>query len=96
MKGLRTQESNNFIKFFVLVQNEAEKLGKVFFLDCEEGNDGNVCGVEVCNLSGWLLPDSKASDFEKVWEKCNEDDDWSDFFCFVRWKDENGLKISFD
>ncbi|MBO5371969.1 MAG: hypothetical protein J6A75_04515 [Lachnospiraceae bacterium] len=96
MQGLRTQESNNFIKFFEVVQEEAKKIKKVFFLDCEEGNDGNVNGIETCNLSGWLIPVEKSKDFEEVWKKNKEDDDWSDFFCFARWKDENGLKIIFE
>lgn len=31
MLGLRTQENNEFIKFFKLVQDEAKKSNKVFF-----------------------------------------------------------------
>lgn len=96
MKGLRTQENNNFIKFFEIVQSEAAKLGKVFFLDCEEGHDGSVNGMEVCNLSGWLIPAEKANEFELAWKKGGEDDNWIDFFEFVSWKDENGLKIIFE
>ena len=96
MKGLRTQENNNFIKFFEVVQSEAEKIGKVFFLDCEEGHDGSVNGMEVCNLSGWLIPADKAHEFELLWKREKEDDNWSDFFVFVSWKDENGLKIVFE
>lgn len=96
MQGLRTQENNNFIIFFELVQNEAAKLGKVFFLDCEEGHDGTVNGIEACNLSGWLVPKDKASEFENLWGKGAEDDDWSEFFGFVSWKDEDGLKIVFE
>lgn len=96
MKGLRTQENNNFIKFFEVVQSEAEKIGKVFFLDCEEGHDGSVNGMEVCNLSGWLIPADKANEFELLWKREKEDDNWSDFFVFVSWKDENGLKIVFE
>ena len=96
MQGLRTQESNEFNKFFELVQKAAKKLGKVFFLDCEDGNDGVVEGLEVCNLSGWLIPKDKANEFEKIWKREEEDDYWSDFICLVRWKEENGIKISFD
>lgn len=96
MQGLRTQESNNFIKFFEIAQAEARKIGKVFFLDCEEGNDGIVNGIEVCNLSGWLIPAEKSNDFEVIWMKHEENDEWSDFFCFLRWQEENGLKIIFE
>lgn len=96
MKGLRTQENNNFIDFFNIVQSEAAKIGKVFFLDCEEGHDGNVNGMEICNLSGWLIPSDKANEFETLWEKEMEDDEWSDFFVFAKWKYEDGLKIFFE
>lgn len=96
MQGLRTQENSNFVKFFEVVQNEAAKIGKVFFLDCEEGHDGTVNDMEVCNLSGWLIPTDKASEFESIWEKGKEDDSWADFFKFASWKDENGLKIVFE
>lgn len=96
MKGLRTHESSNFIKFFEIVQNEAAKLGTVFFLDCEEGQDGSVNGIGVCNLSGWLVPASQADKFEQTWRAHKEDDEWIDFFVFAKWKDENGLKIVFE
>lgn len=96
MQGLRTQESNEFNKFFEFVQFEAKKQEKVFFLDCEEGNGGIVDGLEVCNLSGWLIPNNQADEFEKKWKREEEDDNWADFVCLVRWKEENGLKLNFE
>lgn len=96
MQGLRTQENSDFIRFFEMVQNEAHKHKSVFFLDCEEGDDGIVGNTQVCRLSGWLIPQNRASEFESVWKKEMEDDTWADFFCFVDWKDEDGLKITFD
>ena len=96
VQGLRTQENCDFLIFFKQVQSEARKMGKVFFLDCEEGCDGNVDGIETCNLSGWLIPIALSKDFEAVWTKNREDDEWADYFCFVRWKNEKGLKIEFD
>ena len=65
MLGLRTQESDKFIKFFKVVQSEAEKQGNIFFLDSEDGHDGVVNNIETCNMFGWLIPKEKASDFEK-------------------------------
>lgn len=96
MRGLRTPESDNFIRFMELIQKEAEEMGKVFFLDCEDGNDRVVDGMEVCDLCGWLLPNSKADEFEKIWKNNGEDDAWIEFYGFVTWKEEEGLKIQFE
>ena len=56
MQGLRTQENNEFIKFFKLVQDEVKKLNKVFFLDFGQCNDILFSGMEVDSLFGWLIP----------------------------------------
>ena len=39
MKGLRSQESEKFNRFWDLVQDEAATQGCVFFGDCGEGRD---------------------------------------------------------
>ena len=39
MIGLRTKEDEKFIRYFKIVQKEAEKNGFVFFLDFGECND---------------------------------------------------------
>ena len=36
MLGLRTQESDKFLNFFRIVQNEAQKNGNTFFFDTQE------------------------------------------------------------
>lgn len=59
MLGLRTQENNEFIKFFELVQAEANKLNKVFFLDFGQCEDVQFNGMEVDSLYGWLIPKKK-------------------------------------
>lgn len=50
MLGLRTQESDKFIQFFKVVQLEAEKQGNIFFLDSEDGHDGVVNNIEICDM----------------------------------------------
>ena len=97
MLGLKTQEENNFIKFFEIVQRTAKRDGNVFFLECEDGNDSEVNGIEVCDLQGWLIPESKVDEFNPIWEKDEVDDEWVDFFKFATWNNENnGLKIKFE
>ena len=66
MQGLRTRENEKFMRFFALVQKEAEKLGKVFFLDFGQCDDIQFKDMEVDTLFGWLIPKENANDFEKV------------------------------
>ncbi len=96
MKGLRTQESTNFINFFKIVQTVAEQKDSIFFLDTCEGNDRNFLGMEIADLSGWLVPKEKADEFQSIWEKQQEDDTWVDFFCFAIPKvDGEVLRVEF-
>lgn len=92
---LRTQESSNFIKFLEVVQHTAEMDDSVFFLECEDGNDAEIDGMSVSDLQGWLIPQDKVEEFLPIWENDEVDDEWIDFFVFVNWKNDNGLKIEF-
>ena len=65
MLGLRTQEKNEFIKFFESVQDEANKLNKVFFLDFGQCEDIPFNGMEVDSLYGWLIPKEEVETFNK-------------------------------
>ena len=51
MLGLRTQENNKFINFFKLVQDEASKANKVFFLDFGECEDIDFMDMEVASFT---------------------------------------------
>ena len=95
MLGLKTQESVKFKKFFSTVQNEANKLGKVFFLECEDGHEKTTDDMEMCNLQGWLIPAEAIQRFIPIWENDEVDDTWNDEFSFVEWNDKDGLTISF-
>lgn len=64
MKGLRTQEENNFIVFFELVQKEAEKMGCTFFLDCGLGKVYKNIQIECEDMCGWLIPEKHTKEFE--------------------------------
>lgn len=90
MLGLRTQETNKFITFFELVQKKAAEKDCVFFLDSGEGNDFETETMEGENLQGWLVPLSKKDDFEEIWNRKEEDDEWVEFFCWIEWFKRNG------
>lgn len=89
MKGLRTHESSKFEVFFELVQKKAMQEAKVFFLDSGDGEEFENDTMEGENLQGWLIPFAMADEFEEIWEKHEEDDEWVDFFMWVEWFEKN-------
>lgn len=96
MQGLRTQEKNSFIDFFSIVQNSAKEIGCVFFLDCEDGDDKTINGIETVSLWGWLIPFGQSEKFEAIWKDRKEDDSWVDFFKLATVSSvDNNIKIHF-
>ena len=96
MVGLRTQESKKFNTFFELVQNKAQARGAVFFLESGDGNEFETEAMEGEELQGWLIPEEKASEFDKIWREWKENDEWVDFFCWVEWsRNGNSVDVSF-
>lgn len=85
-RGLKTSEPEEFIRFWGIVQNKADEREKVFFLDCGEGGDSRADGMEVCDLSGWLIPADRAEEFETEWLTDEIHEKWNKFFVFVFWK----------
>lgn len=81
--GLRTRENKMFTKYFNLVQLQAKKKGMTFFLDCAEGAETLFDDMEVVDVSGWLVPDNKIIEFERIWKSFEEDDEWVDYYCFA-------------
>lgn len=97
MKGLKTQETSKFIKFFELVQKAAEKEKKVFFLDAGDGRDLETEDLEGEDLSGWLIPESKVNEFTPIWKENKVNDNWSKFFAFAIWEQKDDVvSISFE
>ncbi len=98
MKGLRTQESEKFNRFWELVQNEAATQNCVFFGDCGEGNDLVTETLEGENFSGWLVPKTQEGEFERFWEKGAVTDDWLDHMVWMEWEQTSGgvVKIRFE
>ncbi len=87
MRGLKTPESDKFCRFHELVESEAEKKGGVFFGFSGEGRAFVTPEMEGEDLSGWLVPNDKADEFESLWkrEPVEKVDAWSEFFVFVIW-----------
>ena len=89
MLGLRTQEKNEFNNFFRIVQSEAQKQDCIFFFDTQEGIERLVGNCECSNISGWLVPNSEAKEFEKEFIKFSDNEDWNKFSAWVTWHEEN-------
>lgn len=99
MQGLRKQESEKFNNFFELVQHEAAKKGNVFFCDCGQGNVFENNTFECEDLCGWLIPQEKANDFEKLFLKDSDDQHiFDDLYCYVDFSVESngGVLIRID
>jgi hypothetical protein len=80
------------MRFFDLVQSAAESNGKVFFLWAGEGHDLITDEIDCEDLSGWLVDESDAARFERIWldDWSNIPDDLDDTFCFARWSNDGG------
>lgn len=99
MVGLRTQEGEKFNAYWNIVQEYAKKQGSVFFLDYGDGRGFETLEMDVEDLSGWLIPEAKAKDFEPVYMSRAEHGkkEWYDFYCFAVWKlDGDNLTVSFE
>ena len=102
MKGLRSRESKNFLKWFTEIQVLAKQMGAVYFLDSGEGHDLITEAIDIGDLSGWLIPEELAPEFERLWvERKDVDNDlygkpWGDYYTFVEWtQDEDGTIHTF-
>lgn len=93
MRGLRWPENEKFECFFSFVQQAARKEHAMFFLFAGEGRTFTTSNMEGEDLSGWLIPDEKATEFELQWQQNNSLaalQKWVDYFVWVVWRDKNG------
>lgn len=98
MKGLRTQESQKFNRFWKIVQKEASKQGCIFFADCGEGRDIVTETMEGEDFIGWLIPEEQESVFEPYWKVSSVPDQWIDNMVWMDWElsdDQQTVKIKF-
>lgn len=97
MRGLRTQESEKFNKFFQMIQDEASKSDSIFFADCGEGNDIETADIECEDMRGWLIPKTQADTFEPLFLKHEVGDEWLDKICWAEWvMKDNKVSVSFN
>lgn len=66
-------EADGFDRWVNRVKEEAKKHGRVFVLECFEGNERNNAryndGLEVQELAGWLLTPEEAERHKEIVEK---------------------------
>ena len=102
MRGLRTNEGAKFEKYFYIVQEEAKKLGGVFFSETGEGRDLDLEDIEVCDLGGWLVPFDQADEFEALYlgrkdKEIWDNERWDNMYIFVDYMfDGNSVSVKFD
>lgn len=99
MKGLRTQESEKFNKFWQIVQDEADSQGCVFFGDCGEGKCFETEYIEGEDFIGWLIPKEKEKIFERLWSRNRVPDNWIENMVWMKWEEENDfstIRIEFE
>ena len=97
MVGIRSQENNKFVCFFERLQKEADNNGCVFFLDCGEGREFSTDILEGEDLTGWLIPKSKADEFGRLFADDANLDEWSEYLTFCEWSlDHGSLSFRFE
>lgn len=99
MRGLRTQESKEFERFFELIQEEAKKEKAIFFAFAGDGNVTKLQDIECEDMSGWLIPNEKADQFEREWMENNSMsalEEWEEFFTETVYEIKDGkVSVSF-
>ena len=96
MLGLRTNESNKFVKYFEIVQATAQSQGCVYFLDSGDGRDFENEEYEGEDLMGWLIPVDIVSSFEKEWNNFDVSDSWSGFYTWAIWDNPEIPTVKFE
>lgn len=102
MRGLRTNEVAKFEKYFAIIEEEAKRLGGVFFSETGEGRDLDLEDIEVCDLAGWLVPFDQADEFEALYlggkdKEIWDSDRWDDMYIFVDYiLDGDNVSVKFD
>lgn len=97
MQGLRKPENPEFMKYWGIVQSKANDLQSIYFLDSGEGREYFGDGIEAEDVSGWLIPKDKVTEFTPLWEERSDelfDDKWDEFYVFAEWQIQNGNSLT--
>ena len=88
-----------FLKFWKIVQEEASKRNSVFFLDSGEGNEIETTNINAEDLSGWLVPKDRSSEFDilfKAFDNKTISEKFDDFYMIASWhKKQDSISVSF-
>lgn len=82
---------NKFDSFMKIVQKEAAKSNKCFFINSGEGHDFETETMEGEDLFGWLIPIARKKEF--ISEKSSPNfqaDKWESFEIFAIWSEKDG------
>lgn len=96
MLGLRTNESEKFIKYFELVQDAARLKNCVYYLDAGDGRDFENDLYEGEDLMGWLIPMDVVPQFEQEWNNGDVSDEWSRFYTWAIWSTPDNPTVEFE
>lgn len=89
--------NERFLRFFAVVQGEAAKMGKVFFVSTGYGDVEDNGALECETLIGWLVNADEADDFQAIWEDDLVDDAFDNLIFSVKWTlVKDGVDIQFD
>ena len=101
MIGLKKPETEKvkFLKYFEMVQEEAGKIGKVFYTDTPDGHDAETDDLILEDIRGWLIEKKDIELFAPEWKKDKVTDSWYDYMCWAEWsfdgKNGKDIKIKF-
>ncbi len=101
MRGLKTQESEKFNRFWELIQATAAKRNCIFFGYAGEGRDFSTSDMEGEDFGGWLVSTRSADSFERIWKSnpvslFQSPPDGAEF-TFAIWKDDSGnITVEFE
>lgn len=88
-----------FNKYFELIQQEAAKQDKRFFMDTGEGREHITDEMEMEDISGWLVPVELKEEFADYWmlegnPHNNLPDKWDiPFYRFALWSIDDMGKV---
>ena len=97
MRGIKSQESHEFLRYFALIKSAAAQQSAVFFAQAGDGHDHKTPDMECEDMMGWLIPNGIVSIFEPIWNAGDPDDSWTPYFCWAVWYEENGsIQVRFE
>ncbi len=89
-------KTSNLLTFF-LSSSKSKRTGKIFYIDCGEGNIALIDNMLAMDLSGWLIDQPDAQEFESFWLEGSAyiPDKFTKFECEEEWfLEDNAICIN--